>query len=145
MALPASVAINKIESIRVELEGEVGIEVELQGSSDNSERMGLDHITSLQNALKEIPGVIRVEVDPGDLKNGSYPFVMRVSPDQKLPQAKRGSRRSPGRGGTYAQCNLAEASWFPHPGERGACAFPGHLQLCQQHARRSGETAEQEV
>ncbi|HIA28156.1 MAG TPA: hypothetical protein EYN79_08615 [Planctomycetes bacterium] len=98
VALPASVAINKIESIRVELEGEVGIEVELQGSSDNSERMGLDHITSLQNALKEIPGVIRVEVDPGDLKNGSYPFVMRVSPDQKLPQAKRGSRRSPGRG-----------------------------------------------
>ena len=98
VALPASVSIERIESIRLEADGKIGVEIALHGLSDNSERLGLDHITALQNALKGIPGMSRVDVDPGDLRNGNYPFVIRVSPDAKLPQNKRSNRRPPRRG-----------------------------------------------
>ena len=69
----------------------LGIEIELQGRSDNSGRRGVDAIDELRGLLEGIVGVKRVKADLQDLKSGSYPFQMTVSPDDSMPEA--GSRK----------------------------------------------------
>lgn len=91
VSLPQEVSVDLILLRRQAGTGELGIEVELQGRSDNSGRRGVDAIDELRGLLEGINGVKRVKADLQDLKSGSYPFQITVSPDDSMPEA--GSRK----------------------------------------------------
>ena len=94
--LPQEVAVDLILLRRQSGEGDLGIEIELQGRSDNSGRRGVDAIDELRAVLEGISGVKRVKADLQDLKSGAYPFQITVSPDDKMPEAgtRKRSRNS---------------------------------------------------
>lgn len=91
VSLPQEVSVDLILMRRQSGTGELGIEIELQGRSDNSGRRGVDAIDELRGVLEGIVGVKRVKADLQDLKSGSYPFQMTVSPDDSMPES--GSRK----------------------------------------------------
>ncbi|MGE4602676.1 MAG: hypothetical protein AAEJ65_07215 [Planctomycetota bacterium] len=96
--LPQEISLDQILLRRVSGESVLGIEIELNGSSDDSRRNGLESIQTLHRQLEGIPGVERVRVTPEDPKSGAYPFQIIVSPVEQLPEnsGRRGSqRRSP--------------------------------------------------
>ncbi|OUU26120.1 MAG: hypothetical protein CBC13_00835, partial [Planctomycetia bacterium TMED53] len=99
--LPQEIAVDLVLLRRQSGEGALGIEIELQGRSDNSRRRGVDAIDELRDVLDSISGVKRVKADLQDLKGGSYPFQILVSPDEKMPEAgsrkrsRSGNSRSP--------------------------------------------------
>ena len=95
--LPQEIAIDLVLLRRLSGEGELGVEVELQGRSDNSGRRGVDAIDELRDILDAIPGVKRVKADLQDLKSGSYPFQIMVSPDGNMPEASPRGRNRGGR------------------------------------------------
>ena len=87
VSLPQEVSVDLILLRRQAGTGELGIEIELQGRSDNSGRRGVDAIDELRGLLEGIVGVKRVKADLQDLKSGSYPFQITVSPDDSMPEA----------------------------------------------------------
>lgn len=96
--LPQEISLDQILLRRVVAEDVLGIEIELNGSSDDSRRNGLEAIQALQKQLEGVPGVERVRVTPEDPKSGAYPFQIIVSPVGELPKnsGRRGSpRRAP--------------------------------------------------
>ena len=98
VGLPQEISLDDILLRRVSGDAVLGIEIDLNGSSDNSRRKGVEAIESLQRQLEGLPGVERVRVNLEDQKSGAYPFQILVSPVSELPKkAGRGgpNRRTP--------------------------------------------------
>ena len=105
-SIPDAISLSEVRSKRVEGETGIGVELEISGYSDNSDGKGIDHMETLRDHFLNKPGVRRSEITPGDLEDGSYPFVLTVSPDDTMPEARKrggssrgGSPRGPGRRG----------------------------------------------
>ena len=94
--LPVEISLDQIRLNRIASAEVVGVEVTLSGVADNYRRNGLEAIETLQRKLESVPGVERVQVIPGAPKSGSYPFVITVSPVDKMPD-NSGRRGGSGR------------------------------------------------
>jgi hypothetical protein len=90
--LPQEVSVDLVVLRRQSGEDSLGIELQLEGRSDDSGRRGVDAIDELRNVLESLQGVQRVKADLQDIKNGSYPFQIVVSPDESLPDKNTRSR-----------------------------------------------------
>lgn len=99
--LPDAVSVKSIDGRRAQAEGAVGTEIVIEGVADNSGGEGIDHAETLQEIFRALPGVRRSSIRLGNLTEGSYPFELVISPDEKLPEAgaRGGARPAPGRRG----------------------------------------------
>ena len=98
--IPAAIRLETIRSARVASGEEIGIELIIEGSSDNSDGKGIDHMEQLRDHFLGVPGIRRSEIEPGNLDEGSYPFTLTLSPDEAMPEKEKGSGRGPGGFGT---------------------------------------------
>ncbi|MCA8961858.1 MAG: pilus assembly protein PilM [Planctomycetes bacterium] len=93
---PASIAIDSIETRREESDGQVYLEMEIRGTSDNSDRRGIDRVSELEESLQRIPGVAVVRPDVESPSEGVRSFRILVSPDANRPEKRSGgTRRAP--------------------------------------------------
>jgi hypothetical protein len=92
--------VESLDGRRAEAEGIVGTEILIEGIADNSGGEGIDHAKTLQATFGSTPGMRRSAIQLGNLAEGSYPFELLVSPDEKLPEAgaRGGARPRAGRG-----------------------------------------------
>lgn len=98
-SMPSAVSLERIDTQREEAEGRVYLEVKLVGFVDNSERLGIEHLTQFQKSLEGLPAVQRVVPGPPELKGGGYRFELRVSPDaEPKPEGRSQSPGSRSRG-----------------------------------------------
>lgn len=97
--MPAAIALEKLRTERIEDDGQVYLNVELEGAADNSERDGIEHLRTFQKQLEDLPAVQRVVMSPPALESGAYQFKLIASPNAEPPPEKgRGPRRGPGKG-----------------------------------------------
>lgn len=95
-SLPSEISISEARFERETVDERVYLTLTVSGRSDNSEDRGLETIQGLQRTLEERPEVEWVEATSEDSPNGGfYPFVLRLSPDERAPE---GERRGPTRG-----------------------------------------------
>ena len=92
-SIPDAISLDSIASRRVEADGKLGIEIRIEGLSDNSEGEGIDHMETMRDHFLSLPRVKRSEIEPGDLVEGAYPFTLIVSPDEELPDATKSSKK----------------------------------------------------
>ncbi|MGE3165104.1 MAG: pilus assembly protein PilM [Planctomycetota bacterium] len=99
-SMPPAISLERVDTQRVEVDGRVYLETRLVGFADNSERLGIEHLTAFQKALEALPTVERVALGPPELRAGGYRFEMTVSPDaEPPPESRSGSgQRSSGKG-----------------------------------------------
>ncbi len=92
---PRSIALTGVETVREEVDGSVYLALEIMGTSDNSDRRGIEYVSELEAELARIPGVVVVKPDVEDPEDGVRPFRLMVSPDAEKPEKK--SSRPKGR------------------------------------------------
>ncbi len=92
-SIPDAISLDRIDAVRTEIDGEVGIELHLTGYSDNSEGQGIVHMETMRDHFLGLSKVRRSEIEPGDLTEGSYPFKLVVSPDEEMPDASKSKPR----------------------------------------------------
>ena len=94
--IPDAISLEKISTRRVDGDGELGLEIMLEGSADNADGDGIDHLQSLREFFDLRPRIQRAVIKPGNLDQGRYPFELLISPDATMPEGSSGrSRRSP--------------------------------------------------
>ena len=88
-SVPPSIAVEQFRLVRTPVDGALGIEVEIEGRADNSDRKALEHMDSLELAMTNLPGVARTNLVPDDLDRGFRSFLLVVSPDREPPARKK--------------------------------------------------------
>ena len=97
--VPDAIAVEKVELSRKEVDGQLGIDIWIEGRADNSDRKALDHMDQLESSLKSLPMVARTELETEELDRGFRPFRLLVSPDREPPKGAKKSGRNSRRGG----------------------------------------------